>query len=211
MTLVDWAAVWGAVVATAVGLKDIIKAVRDRASIEVGAGLAFVALGAEEPVYGTRIDTEHGPKEAFVSVDIVNLGARAAQIVSVFVGDVEGRLHHITSESLPAMLEPGCRLTTRIQKEWLDDPATSALGVIDGFGRRHVPPLELMRDLINRSRGLPTARARYRHREDPAAPDVWAWPVRDRATLTTARSSAGIHGASKGQSAPCPCEPNDQA
>ncbi|WP_267389712.1 hypothetical protein [Sphingomonas sp. GC_Shp_3] len=189
MTLVDLAAVWGAVVATAVGLKDIVKAVRDRASVEVSVGFAFTALGSEEAAYGTVIETEHGRQEAVVNVVIINRGAKPTQIVSVFVGDGEDVLHQITSERLPVVVDPGCRVETRIQKEWLDDPSTVKLGVLDGLGRRHAPPLGQVRDLIKHSRELPTARARYRHREDATAADVWAWQVRDRASLTTRRRS----------------------
>jgi hypothetical protein len=189
MSLVDMVAVWGAVVATAVAVKELWEHFGDRSRIQLEATIMFLSVNESTPPYGTRFKTELGIQEVVVHVVVSNRGRRSAQIVSVFVAHQSGNVHQVKAIRLPAIIEGGCQVETRVQKEWLDDPDVVAFGVLDGLGNRHSLAVDELEKLLDRSRSLPTDRAPYRRRDEPEGDAVWAWQVRDQATLSSKRRS----------------------
>lgn len=186
MDWVDAAGIWGAVLATlALGI-ELWRSLHDRPILKINAAISSATAGKDRVAYGTRIETEHGEKDFFVGITIRNHGKKSFQIAAVFVETQI--LHQVRSLNLPAILEPGCLLETRIQKEWLDDPETTTFGVLDGLGRRHAIPHDIARSLIEVSRKMPTNRCQYRKKDDPNAPPVWAWQLQDNSVIASRES-----------------------
>jgi hypothetical protein len=184
----DVATLWGAGLSTILAFIHIRSALRDRAVVKVFTDLLFKPVDKQSPEYGTRLISKErdieSVEEVSVEISIANHGRRAVQIVSIFVDYKNGKLHQITGRNLPAVIEPGCRITSTIQKEWLDDPNAIGLGALDALGKRHAPPKPQIRDLIDRCRALPSNRRQYIKKDSPDAPPVWAWQIRDPSTLS---------------------------
>jgi len=128
--------------------------------------------------------------EALVSISILNKGQRSTQIAAVFVeseGDDAVHLQQIIPDGLPAILDPITRKEVTIQKEWIDTCGDRILsvGALDARGVRHEVRTEQFTALIKRCSELPSRVKKYRRRDDPNAPAIWAFPVKDRATLTS--------------------------
>jgi hypothetical protein len=184
-TLVHAASLWGAGLATVLAIFQIKNLLLDKADIKIEADITFQTANESDPEYGTRQKTPHGIQEMAVNFVISNRGRRAIQIVSIFIEGKQGQLNQVESKNLPAVLEGGRQITTTIQKEWLDDPETIRIGALDALGKRHSLTPSAASELIAYSRSLPSNRRQYRKKDDPTQPPIWAWQIRDRATLAT--------------------------
>jgi hypothetical protein len=176
--LLHAASLWGAGLSTILALFQIKNLVRDKPVIKTDATLAFRSVSDSEPEYGTRQITPQGTTEIVVSFEISNHGRRSIQIVAVFIEGRQGQLNQVESRNLPVVVEPGCQITTIIQKEWLDDPEMIRVGVFDALGKRHALRSSIASELFADCRSLPSNRRLL------TEPPLWVWQVRDKATLS---------------------------
>jgi hypothetical protein len=176
-------AVWGALLATVLGIIELVKHFRDRPRIVVGANLSFRTINEEAESKGTLIETEHGPNEVLVAFTAANHGKQALQITACLVEHANGNLNQVIPAGLPALLEPNTQIQVEIQKEWLDDLEVVRLGVLDALGRVHAIDPTDVADLVASSKALPSNRRKYRHLK--TGDIVQAFQVKDKAVLTT--------------------------
>ena len=176
--------IWGAALATALAVVQIWKHVQDRPQIRVEAHLSFLAIDADADTKGTMIQTEHGPQEVLLTVNVVNQGLRPLQITACVVRESNGNVVQIVPDQLPVVLEPNTRVQCHIQKEWLDDDEVSRFGVVDALGRTHSIDQNALGKLLSQCRKLPSNKASYRHKETGEM--VKAFQAKDKATLSKA-------------------------
>ncbi len=170
--------------ATALAVVQIWKHVQDRPQIRVEAHLSFLAIDADADTKGTMIQTEHGPQEVLLTVNVVNQGLRPLQITACVVRESNGNVVQIVPDQLPVVLEPNTRVQCHIQKEWLDDDEVSRFGVVDALGRTHSIDQNALGKLLSQCRKLPSNKASYRHKETGEM--VKAFQAKDKATLSKA-------------------------
>jgi len=175
-------ALWGAVLATVLGIIEIIKHFRDKPRIVVSADLSFRAANKEANSKGTLIETDHGPNEVLLAITAANHGKQALQITACLVEEANGNLQQVIPSGLPALLEPNTQVQVEIQKEWLDDVKVLRLGVLDALGRIHAIDPTHVAQLVQKSNALPSNRREYRHRETGDV--VKAFQVKDKVVLT---------------------------
>lgn len=194
-------AIYGAGLATLLAVGQGISAFRRRARIGVGMAFSFGALNENDrdQAHGTPVQVKRGGgsqwQEALLRLTVRNEGGVPIQIVAVVIEslgkDGELTISQFTPEPLPYVLEPGTRIEVLMQKEPIDmlDNITF-LGVIDALGRRYKPDADELREVVQRSWGLPTRVQSYVRRDDPTAPPVLAYQNRERsAAVETIRSS----------------------
>ncbi len=166
--------VWGAALSTTLGCVKLWEVWRNKPKVTFSATTVF-STGGE---YGTSVPTEHGISEVFVQITVANEGEKPIQVFRIVIRT--GRTScQVESENLPAILQPGCRLLTKIQKEWIDDPNVSGLGMLSGTGRIWWLEEGELTELARLCRAMPSNRKQYVKRDDPSAPPVWAFQIRD--------------------------------
>jgi hypothetical protein len=173
---------WGGILATVLGIVQLVKHFRDRPRILVSASFSFRPTDSAADIRGTLVETEHGPNEVLLSVTAANHGKQPLQITACLIEEVNGNLQQVIPAGLPALLEPNTQVQVEIQKEWLDDVEVVRLGVIDALGRIHEIDRSQVAQLVHRSNTLPSNRREYRDRETGNI--VKAFQVKDKAILT---------------------------
>ena len=181
--------IWGAGLATILGVIELVKYFRDKACIKVRANLSFRATNHSTDIKGTLVETEHGPNEVLLSITAANHGRQALQITACLIEGVNGNLHQVIPVGLPALLEPNTQVQVEIQKEWLDLAEVARIGVIDALGRIHeVGRSEVVR-ILTESKSLPSNKQKYKHRMTGKM--AVAFQVKDKAVLIQRDSAAG--------------------
>lgn len=175
-------ALWGAILATVLGILELRKHFRDKPLIVVSADLSFQAANKEDNPKGTLIETDHGPNEVLLAITAANHGKQALQVTACLVEEANGNLQQVIPPGLPALLEPNTQVEVEIQKEWLDDVKVLRLGVLDALGRIHAIHPAQLATLVQRSNALPSNKREYRNRETGDV--VKAFQVKDNAVLT---------------------------
>lgn len=170
----DLVAGWAAFLSSLLGLIKVWEFWRNTPRLQITASIAF----ATDSAYGTEVTTEHGEQYAYIEITMVNGGEKPIQ---VFRTVVEGKTfsQQIETLNLSAVLQPGCRLTTRLQKEWLDHPDSSSLGVMSGTGKLVLLSKKKFTRILEGSRSLPSERKQYIKRDDPDAAPLWAFESHD--------------------------------
>lgn len=178
----DVLALWGAMLATALGIMEFLKHLRDKPRIVVTADLSFRTTNKESDMKGTLVETKHGPNEILLAVAAANHGKQALQVTACLIEESNGNLQQVIPPGLPALLEPNTRVQVEIQKEWLDDVNVVRLGVLDALGRVHAVDPTHVAELSQRCNALPSNKREYRNRETGEV--VKAFQVKDKAVLT---------------------------
>jgi hypothetical protein len=78
-------ALWGAILATALGILEILKHFRDKPRVVVSADLSFRATNKDTDSKGTMIETDHGTQEVLLAITAANHGKQALQITECLV------------------------------------------------------------------------------------------------------------------------------
>jgi hypothetical protein len=86
---------WGASLATALWIIQLIKHFMDKPRILVNADLSFRSTDREADIKGTLVETDHGPNEILLSVTAANHGRRALQITACLIEYVNGSLQQV--------------------------------------------------------------------------------------------------------------------
>ncbi|MCK4571043.1 hypothetical protein KAT84_03735 [Candidatus Bipolaricaulota bacterium] len=175
-------ALWGAILATALGIIELLKHFRDKPRILVSADLSFRAATKEADAKGTLIETDHGLNEVLLALTAANHGKQPIQITACLVEEANGNLQQVIPPGLPALLEPNTQVRVEIQKEWLDNVNVVRLGVLDALGRVHSIDSSHVAHLVQRSNALPSNKCEYRNRE--TGDGVKAFQAKDKSILT---------------------------
>lgn len=163
-------AIWGAVVATVLAIREILIWRRDRPLLDVSGSVISVALPSTSDDRDSRfvIVTDHRGIEQglFLGLGVANRGRRATQVVSAVFSDGKSE-QQVAARQLPAVLEPNSRIDLVLQLEWISTHGANLVvcGVLDALGRRHHIPSAALRDLVEAVSGLPTRAQRYRRME----------------------------------------------
>lgn len=171
LTLEQFLAAWGAVVATILAVKEILGAIRNRTDVNVAAVMTYAASVEGTDTHGILFrDMSCAPpawKEGNVDVIVWNKGEQPCQITHVFIED-EANYILVTPPQLPTILAPKTRISLLVQPEVLglrlptpidgDDPprpAIQAMGVLDGLGKKYLVKADQLARAVTQARALP--------------------------------------------------------
>jgi hypothetical protein len=184
-------AVWGAVLATVLCVRELLTWRRERIKVQVKLTLATEALGsdADDPDRRlVRIEDDRGlPQGVCLLVSVANAGGTPVQIVSAYFAG-EKYEHQVVPVGLPIVLEPNTGIDLRLQPEWMANEARGpkSVGVLDALGRRYPVSPEVVEPVVAAVRVLPH-RVRAYKRKDGADErldeTVSAFQAFDAATL----------------------------
>lgn len=148
-------------------------------ALKVDVSLLYRTSGRDKThrtTKGTPIQVRRGrdvqDEEVTLSMTVANAGERAVQVSAVVLEAVAGtslNIRHITTEPLPAILEPYTSIDLEIQKEHIDfEDQITFLGVVDALGNRYAAPKEQSIRTITAAWSLPTRVDWFRRRDDPS-------------------------------------------
>lgn len=171
-------AIWGAALSSILGALKICEFWRSIQRVDISGSLIF----SSSSDYGSPISTEHGEKFVFIELVITNRSDKAIQAFRTVV--VTGSsIQQITTKDLPFIIQSHCRQNTRLQKEWIDNPKASSLGIMLGNGNVINLPPKLFSKLALDSRSLPTEFKQYKKKDNSTTDTVWAFKCADPASV----------------------------
>lgn len=163
-------AVWGAVLATVLCVRELITWRRERIKLQVNLALPSQALSTDADDADQRLvrteDDRGLPRGVFLLVSAANAGGSPVQIVSVYF-EGEKYEHQVVPTGLPIVLEPNTGVDLRLQPEWMVSEAIGpkSVGVLDALGRRYPVSPELVEPVVAAARALPHRVRAYRRKE----------------------------------------------
>ena len=110
-------ALWGAILATVLGIIELLKHLRDKLRIVATADLSCIARGKEADSKGALFETNHGPNELLLAITAANHGKQAFHITACLFDEMNGNLQHMIPSGLLALLKPSTQVQVEIQRE----------------------------------------------------------------------------------------------
>lgn len=154
-------AIWGAIVATVLAVREIVVWRRDRALLNVEASVVSTSVpsdpGERDPRLVVVPDHRGLDRSLFLAVSVANRGHRAIQITCVlFLSDKYEQ--QVSARGLPAVLEPTTRLDLVLQLEWIATHGANLVGcgVRDALGRMHHVEARVLKSLVDAVAAVPT-------------------------------------------------------
>lgn len=184
-------AVWGAVLATVLAIRQVLSWWNERPQLLVEAHLIRTPLSDTADSPDPRrlpVTNDKGLREGIsIGFSIANGGNRSLQIVGLIFESPALQLQ-VLPERLPAVLEPRTRVDLVIQPERVATLGKDLqdAGALDALGNKHVLSSPNLRDIMNAVEALPTRVRKYSRKEgaDERLPaDVEAFQAFDRSVL----------------------------
>ncbi len=140
MILMDCVAIYGAVVATAVGVWDFIKWKKERAHITLSCYLGKMVGNMVVPsggrLYDGTSDDQDLQRQRFIAYNIKNTGGTLITVQSLASKDKDGQQKVICGKTLnlPQTIQPGASVTISVPLDGTEG-AIRGFYVRDGVGR----------------------------------------------------------------------------
>jgi hypothetical protein len=116
--LMDYVAIYGAVIATAVAVWDVIKWKKDRAHITLSCYLAKMVGNMVVPsggrLYDGTSDEEDRRRERFIVFDMTNTGGIPITVRSLGGKETNGELFVISGLALPQTMQPHASISVHV-------------------------------------------------------------------------------------------------